>query len=501
MEINFENKVVSTYREISHQLKRVQESAEAVVPDTNDDIGRIASVQTSVALKSKDVTARGVTVTGEASAMLLYITEKESAVSFVRVTKSFSMDYETGDLGADTIAQINLQAANAEAKVLNPRKVSVTIEIAGELSCYSPETLIVETAIPEGSARGALHAKYETAEAVIANAVCEKTFAVNEQYSFPTGKPAPSQLVFQNADFCIAETQHIGSKIIIKGSINIALCYLSADVNYPVRTEFSSPFSQIIDTGEENMDSCTAMIEMTSAYYELIDTINGEKALGAELHAVLQIVSRCKRKLSYISDVYSNMMPSRCSIQSSQTSTVSEMLRAKLSADERVSIADDCADVLSVFSSISQLTALEGKLAAAVTLDIIYRTKSGGLSSARRMISLDGDCLSAPSRLLGSRLSDVYLRPDGAFIDCHIAVEASYLSGVSMELSRVMSVALDEENAYDTTKFPTVTLVRVDNETLWELAKKYHSSIEGISALNQPAEEPEAGLLLIPKEI
>ena len=91
--------------------------------------------------------------------------------------------------------------------------------------------------------------------------------------------------------------------------------------------------------------------------------------------------------------------------------------------------------------------ALEGKLAAAVTLDIIYRTKSGGLSSARRMISLDGDCLSAPSRLLGSRLSDVYLRPDGAFIDCHIAVEASYLSGVSMELSRVMSVALDEENA------------------------------------------------------
>ena len=52
MEISFENKVVGTYREISHQLKRIQESMESVVPDTNDDIGRIASFQTSVLLKS-----------------------------------------------------------------------------------------------------------------------------------------------------------------------------------------------------------------------------------------------------------------------------------------------------------------------------------------------------------------------------------------------------------------------------------------------------------------
>ena len=79
MEIKFENKNVSMYREISRQTKKVQESAESVVPDTDDDIGRIATVQSYVMLKSKDITSRGVLISGEAVASLLYITESQRA--------------------------------------------------------------------------------------------------------------------------------------------------------------------------------------------------------------------------------------------------------------------------------------------------------------------------------------------------------------------------------------------------------------------------------------
>ena len=58
MEISFENKIINAYREISRQTKRMQVRAESVVPDTDEDIGRIASVHTMVLLKSKDLTAR-----------------------------------------------------------------------------------------------------------------------------------------------------------------------------------------------------------------------------------------------------------------------------------------------------------------------------------------------------------------------------------------------------------------------------------------------------------
>lgn len=498
MEISFENKAVGAYREVFRQIKRIQESAESVVPDTNDDIGRIASVQTAVLLKSKEVTARGVTVTGEVCATLLYITENESAVSFVRVTKSFSMEYDIGETESDITAQIALSVTNTEARVLNPRKVSVTIELAGELSCYRQETVTVETLLPKEGCEG-LHAKFDSAEVVIANAVCEKTFALNEQLNFPAGKPSPSQLVSQRADFCIGETQHIGSKTIIKGSVEMEVCYLSGEVTYPVLANFSAPFSQIIDTGEDEMDGCTAMIEMTSAYYELIETINGEKALDAELHAVVQLVSRRKRQVSYISDVYSNLMPAVCSVQSSQLSLVSGMQQVRLSCDERISIAEECADVLCVFSSVNQQSISDGKASATVALDIIYRTRNDTLSSARRLISLEGDGIDAPVRIISARLSGANLKPDGAEIDAHISVEISCQSCSVMELARVESVMLDEEAAYDRAAFPTVTLVRTDGETLWELAKRYHSSLDCIAAMN--GEDTGNGLMLIPKEI
>ncbi len=499
MEVVFENKSVSAYRELTRQVKRVQESAEAVVPDTYDDIGRIASVQSSILLKSKDLTPRGVTVTGEASAVLLYITEGENSVAYVRLSKNFELEYEIAGLDDSAAAHISLAVTNTEARVLNPRKVSVTMEIAGELSCYMPGAMEVETLPPENGCRG-LHVKMETAEAVLVNAVCEKTFAFNEQYPFPAGKPAPERLVSQSVDIQVTDTQNIGGKVILKGSVNVAVCYLSQEVNYPLQAEFSSPFSQIIETGQEEMDSCGAIIELSSAYYDLIDTINGEKAMDTELHAVIQVVSRQKLGISYVSDAYSSLMPARCSTKSVQISAVSQAQRCRLSADERISIADDCEDVLCVFTALQQITAAQGKLSAAAALDIIYRTAGGRLAAAKRLVNLDGECRSAPARITDRRITDIYLRPDGAAIDCRISADCVCQSASAVELIQVDAVELVQDAPFDRRGFPAVTLVRAESESLWELAKTYRSSVESIESVNDMSGGAQGRLLLIPRE-
>lgn len=500
MEISFENKVISFYREICRQTKRIQISAESVVPDTDEDIGRMASVQTSVMLKSKDLTGRGVLISGEATASLLYITEDQQSVSFVRLTKLFSIEYEVADIDAETVAQISLSILNTEARVINPRKVSVTLELCGELSCYKQEELCVDSCLPE-SQRRCVHARYDSAELALASAACEKTFSISEQFPFPSGKPCPCRLVSQKTEFIISDCQLIGRKVIIKGTAEIGVCYLSQEANYPVKTEFSTPFSQIVDIGEESMDSCTVLPELTSGYFELTDTINGEKALDMELHGVLQLICRSRRRMSYVADVYCNLMPAQCELESLNYGVVSETQRIKLSADERISIVDDCADVLSAFVSIAHLSQEQTKMTASVNIDVVYRTNSGLLSSARRSVSMEGECSSSNIRLLGSRLTDVYLRPDSQFIDGHISVELSYLICSSVELKKVGSVTLDDASQFDMREYPTVTMVRAEGESLWELAKTYHSSVEKIGELNELDGELNGKMLLIPKTV
>ena len=60
------------------------------------------------------------------------------------------------------------------------------------------------------------------------------------------------------------------------------------------------------------------------------------------------------------------------------------------------------------------------------------------------------------------------------------------------------SAELDEEHPFDLSSLPAVTLVRVEGESLWELARSYHSSTDAVTALND-AEEREGKMLLIPR--
>ena len=256
-----------------------------------------------------------------------------------------------------------------------------------------------------------------------------------------------------------------------------------------------------MDIGQERIDGCNVRIELTGAYFDITDIINGDKSLDAEIHAVMQIVSRSRERMVYIADAYSNVMPAQCNVLQCRFDMVSDIQKVKLTADERISIVDDCTDVLSAFLTVAHISQEQTKLTASVNMDVVYRTNQGQISAVRRSISMEGESASGGMRISGARLTDVYLRPDGQFVDGHLALELSCLTCSSVELKKVESVELNEEEKYDTSMFPAVTLVRPDGETLWELAKQYHSSMEKISAANKLDEENPARLLLIPKTI
>ncbi len=496
MEISFHSRETEVFREIYRQTKRVQESAESVVPDTDDDVAKIAAVQTWLLLKSKDLSARGAFISGEACACVLYIAEGLQKVSFVKLCKPFSLEYELPEGASEPEVQIALRLLASEARIVNPRKLSVSFDIAGELSCYVREGLAVDAELPEEC--GKLHLRYDTTELTLPNAVAEKTFILNEQFSFPGGKPRPSRLVSQTAELLIGDCQLIGRKLVVKGSIQLSVCYLSEEVNYPVSAAFAAPFSQIVDIGRESMSICCAQPEITGLYLDLVDTIQGEKALNMELHAVLQIVCRAQQSVRYVADAYCNSMPYTLSSRTEELETATGLQKLRLGTDERVAIPEDCADVLSLFPSLSRLTQEQGKLSAAIVLDVIYRTKEGELSAVRRSLAVTGEC-EASARVLSAQLSDVILRPDGACVDVHLTLELTCLRLETRRLERLSAVELDEDGAYDPGTQPSLTLVRAEGESLWELARCYRSSEEQIRRANPGVEEIRGRMLLIPR--
>lgn len=502
MEIKLESKSITAFKELTYQKKLIQEICESVVPDTDEDIGKIAAVHSSVLLKSKDITSHGVLITGEAIASLIYISESQEKLSYMKIKKSFSIEYDVPGITQNDVAQVNLVVVSNEAKLINPRKVSVCFEIEGDLSCYVSEELPVEYGIPDDCTKG-IHVKYESAEIGLISAVCEKTFSINEQLGFVSGKPVPAKIVSADARLYIIDTQFVGTKAIVKGNAEILLTYFSDEVSYPVKTELNSAFSQVIDISDEKVDGCNIIPTVTGLYYGIADSISGEKLLDLELHAVLQLSCRSNRHILYISDAYSNIMNSDCVREKSIYNTISETQKIKMSADERLNVAEDCADVLSLFVSIGHLLHDEEQLKADIFVDIIYKKDSGEISTVRRAVKLQNELPVPGCRICTAKLTDIYLRPDGQLIDAHMVLELLYLTCSAVELNKVQSIKLEEEKVIELDKYPTVTLVRCAEETLWDLAKTYHSSVEKIKASNANCENEDiyGKMILVPKSI
>ena len=80
-------------------------------------------------------------------------------------------------------------------------------------------------------------------------------------------------------------------------------------------------------------------------------------------------------------------------------------------------------------------------------------------------------------------------------------MELTYSSEKYTEKSTVVSLELNEDEPYDFSSFPTVTIVRAEKNELWEYARRYHSSVEEIEAVNGKEENYAGKLLLIPKGI
>ena len=494
MELRFEHTGITGWRERFCREEKVRVDLEGVVPDVNEDVGRIASVQASVLLKSKELTGRSARIGGEVSAAVLYITEKEDAVSFVRLSREFETEIDAGTAESVEELQVMLRVNRAEARILNPRKLAVSAELRCRALGYGQEELTLSL-LPAQEDAALLHGLEERLETTAAVSVCEKSFALTESFEFTEGRAAPQTLLCHELQLRIADQSRVGSRLIVKGSMELCVWVQAEGLCYPLRQQFSAPFSQIIETGTESCACCTLLCEPTAVYLTLGDGIGGGKTLEAEVHAVLQAVCRSRKELRFLSDAYSNAMPLHCGEQSLYRESAGEMQLGALRAATPVAVADNCADVLAVLP-VLQVGAGED---AAVNLDVIYRTADGTMTAVRRSVPLRGDKLPPDARLLSAALRRCDLRAAGEGLDCEMEAELFWQSLKTAQQPAIGSASLEEDKPYDRSALPAVTLVRVEKESLWELARRCHASVEGIKAANGPG-ALEGRMLLIPRE-
>ncbi len=103
-----------------------------------------------------------------------------------------------------------------------------------------------------------------------------------------------------------------------------------------------------------------------------------------------------------------------------------------------------------------------------------------------------------------SCVGEVFASPSSSGIELRIPVQFAIACAADSGLQMVSGVEMDPESQVDISKLPSVILHYTEaGESIWQMAKRHHSTRELILAANEldSAYEPQAGrLLIIPKK-
>ena len=458
-----------------------EETAETIVPDYCPDIARIIETDGKVYLHSRELRDGKAELSGTVRVTVLYTPDGESGVR----TLEFAIPF----------------TAESDGRAL-PGCQHLTGYQRKPLGCCA------DTEAEPGLQ---VEKRQENQHAILLTHIAEKDFTFTEEMNLSPGREGAAELLTSQVSSTVTETKIVGSKLIFKGIFAISLLY--RDNNGGCSSAASElPFSQIMEV-EGAVEGSAASLQLQLTGTDL--QIDGDDPEGRQIAVTLYLhataLLREEQELTLLSDLYSTAYDmtyeaAPLSITSfcenlTRRQTLREVLEIGVVAESILALSAKCGTV-----SVSR----EGGMAvlrAGVTVRAMYLDEGGVPLVAER--SIDAGCqLELPedcrvtARAICSEEVQGTLGDRG--IEVRFPVDFHVEAAARVKKVCVSAAKLDTENTKDLGGAPSLVLRCIGRqESAWDLAKKYNTTIAAILSANQLEEEgeiPQDQMLLIPRK-
>lgn len=488
MKIELKSREGSVYKKLCSSVSEANSDAELIVPDSLEDILRILSCRRQCRIREKNVSQDAVSVSGEIDVTVMYIPETGDGVRVVGTSVPFEISFSAPGADSTSSAVTKLLALTADAKAVNPRKISITTSAVMELSCYKYSDMCWFE--PPESAPDKLFFKTSELKCKSIVLVSEKTLSVEDELDVPE-QLSGGDFVKAFSSISLGDSEVVGTKLVVKGTAEIEALYLVSGV--PQSAHFSLPFSQLFTLPDGCTDPEVIACDMiTGQYFEAFDG-----KLSADIRAAIEIICLQEQSVSYICDAYS--CKKELALSSSELSCLTGIGLVSSSCPVTLSYNSDYGSeaviAAVVYAACPEIS--ETEVLIPVTAELIYKDREGAVRSCK----LRGKAQYLPEN--GRRPDKIHIasvtvsasaKGESLSADICVVVSARYLdyNDICM-ISEVDETELDRERPN-----AALYMCRCADGDLWALAKKYGSDTELIKQINEIDEVPSDRLLLIP---
>lgn len=493
LKLEFLTETMEYLRPVVREVRRMEETAEAIIPDRCPDATEILYTEGAVYLRGRELTVGVANVSAGVSASVLVKPDgrMEPEKIEVYIPMSFRVEEEAIQPGMNIDAR--LQLCRLDSHMVNPRKVLVRATVVLTLcvweSCREEHPKIL------ASGQAELLTGKEPMK--LLTAMGEKNYTSEDSIRF-TPEGTAKELVSCGVKFRHNDTRLTGTRAVYRGDILLDAMYMDEEGQLRCGSG-EIPFSQYVDLGEcSESDELRLNTCLTGADIALT-------ADGGGLNCTLQLLTKgevwANREMEYLKDLY--VLKGEAKPEFLGRSYESLLDRQYFSPTGHGSIQLGGMRVVRCCCMPGEVSHTRSGELLEFTLPVsvqVLTEEEGKLRGGSLRASLTFSTQAAPGCRFEVEAEDITASAvmSGDRVDVTVRGTVCLSTFGCSELREI--VGAEVEVTESVRNRPSLVIRRMrENEDLWNIAKEYRTTRASIAEANGITEDAaEKGLLLIP---
>lgn len=485
---------------------------DCLLPDYCPNIFKVLKCKMVPKITSYKMVGEELVIDGTASIYIVYVSEETNQLrSFLQKTQ-FSKTVSLKKECENPIIQIHAKTEYVNCRGVNSRR----IEIRGTVGiCVRVISQNEEAVIADASGMG-IQKQCMTVKSDGERLCAAKQFTVREDLELGSGKPAMASVIYHRGCASVNDIKVISNKLIMKGDLLLHCVYTPIEDDAGTQImDFSIPISQIIDMqGVDERYHCMVRLEVTSIDLEPRNVSDeGNKTIEAEITIMACCECCLSQEQNILSDVYSTTheclmdrrtIPSRCSQMIDSRPLV---CKGSIGSSQ-----ESIAEVIDVWCDLVKLSAVPApggiRFSGELECCVLAINADGIPVSLEKNLLFEQECEmeeieNESSFELFGEVSSVgfHLSGDGK-VELQAELMVCGIAVITHEFSVIGSISVDETATKQKNAAAPLTLYYADKgECVWDIAKRYNTSVTAILQENDIEEETlsQGGMILIPQ--
>lgn len=492
---------------------------DVIVPDVKPDIEKILQVDSKVMFDTMSVETTRVKFSGRVECNMLYLSEGPNRTVHNMKT-IFNVDDHVNIEGAatDAIVRLDGYVENMRIEKLNSRKVNI--------NCLIDVGVVVEekackSVIVGAEGLGDLQVRKHPFEVRQLVMIKDEKFIVKDQIAVPLGKDNIAEVLWCDMGIRNKELKVLDDKLAVKGDLNVSVLYTGNNEERTLEfVEKDVPFSGIVESFGVHQDMYADMDMKIAKYYlQVVEDMDGEeRVLELEVVTEMNMKVYSQEKKEIISDLYS---PSKNILINKEKAKFQNLVyknQMKATIADTIMLGKEHPDMMQLFyvSANCKVEDVEIVDDAIMAEGVIFAKVFYVAADDNNPLCSFDEVLPFRQRIEARNARPLHKVEVKSYVEhascnmmssreveirCSMGFDANVLDEYEYEL--ITGVEESEKDMMVVESMPSLTIYVADQQdTMWDIAKKYNTTIKDIMSINELKEEavmPGQKLLVVKK--